>query len=244
MMRSAEAMLGRRYSIAASSPWATAARAGSSQLPRWLAKISAGLPSSRSCANNSWVRGRNFDAAVLGARRIVLPDVIEMGELGADAAEIVPDAGENGRRSPRRFLRKGGGQIGAADPLLAQHRSDQAGDAAEQVGGLDRIEITRGAQQSDRQCADRGFASGLVASRMRALVRGRRRASEVHDDLAEHLPAFHALERGGDILDRHFGIDHRDACRRPSCRGSRQCCAGSRRTNRRCGTAAGTVASD
>ncbi len=56
MMRSAEAMLGRRYRIAASSPCATAASAGSSQLPRWPVKISAGLPSSRSWANNSWVR--------------------------------------------------------------------------------------------------------------------------------------------------------------------------------------------
>ena len=27
---------------------------------------------------------------------VVVPDVIEMGELGADAAEIVPDAGQNG----------------------------------------------------------------------------------------------------------------------------------------------------
>ena len=31
-----------------------------------------------------------------GCARIVLPDMIEMGEFGAKAAEIVPDAGENG----------------------------------------------------------------------------------------------------------------------------------------------------
>src|SRR5207247_7880618 len=30
----------------------------------------------------------NFDAAILGMRRIVLPDVIEMGEFGAEATEI------------------------------------------------------------------------------------------------------------------------------------------------------------
>ena len=37
-------------------PYATAANAGSPQLARWLAKISAGLPSSRSCVNNSQER--------------------------------------------------------------------------------------------------------------------------------------------------------------------------------------------
>ena len=127
MMRSAEAMLGRRNRIAASSPWATAASAGSSQLPRWLAKISAGLPSSRSLRKQFVGARLDFDAAVLGMRGIVLPDVIEMGELGADAAEIVPDAGEDGLDLLRRFFREGGGQIGAADPVLAQHRSDQRG---------------------------------------------------------------------------------------------------------------------
>ena len=55
-------------------------------------------------------------------RGIVVPDVIEMGEFGADAAEIVPDAGQNGLDLLGRFFRERGGQIGAADPLLAQLR--------------------------------------------------------------------------------------------------------------------------
>ena len=38
---------------------------------------------------------RYFDPAVLGMRRVMFPDVIEMGEFGTEAAEIVPDAGEN-----------------------------------------------------------------------------------------------------------------------------------------------------
>ena len=59
---------------------------------------------------------------VLGMRRIVVPDVIEMGELGADAAEIVPDAGQDGLDLLGRFFREGGRQIGAADPVLAQQR--------------------------------------------------------------------------------------------------------------------------
>ncbi len=114
------AMLGRRYRTAASSPWATAASAGSSQLPRWLTKISAGLPSSRSCANSSWVRSSISMRLSSGRAAIVLPDMVEMREFGADAAEIVPDACQNGLDLLGRFFRKGGGQIGAADPLFAQ----------------------------------------------------------------------------------------------------------------------------
>ena len=39
---------------------------------------------------------QDFDPAFFGEGGIVLPDVIEMGEFGAKAAEIVPYAGENG----------------------------------------------------------------------------------------------------------------------------------------------------
>ena len=81
-----------------------AARAGSSQLPRWLAKISAGLPSIAQLAESSCGARLDFDAAVLGMRGIVIPDVIEMGEFGADASEIVPDARENAPRSPRAIF--------------------------------------------------------------------------------------------------------------------------------------------
>ena len=38
----------------------------------------------------------DFDAAILGVRGIVLPDMVEMGEFCADATEIVPDTCENG----------------------------------------------------------------------------------------------------------------------------------------------------
>src|SRR5258708_39814577 len=86
----------------------------------------------------------------------MLPDMIEMGELSPDAAEIIPDARKSGLDLRRRFFRERCGQVSAADPLLAQHRSDETGDPAEQIGGLDRIEITGGAQQSARQGPDPG----------------------------------------------------------------------------------------
>src|SRR6516165_3051482 len=87
--------------------------------------------------------------------------MIEMREFGADTTEIVPDACENGLDLCRRFLRKCGSQIGATDLLLPHHGPDQAGDPAEQVGGLDRIEIAGGTQYSDRQRAHRGLSQGL-----------------------------------------------------------------------------------
>src|SRR6266480_8034524 len=100
----------------------------------------------------------DLDAAILGARGIVLPDMIEMREFGADATEIVPDACENGLDLCRRFLRKCGGEIGATYLLLPHHGPDRAGDPAEQVGGLDRIEIAGDTQYSDRQRTHRGLA--------------------------------------------------------------------------------------
>src|SRR5437879_5338931 len=104
----------------------------------------------------------DLDPAILGARGIVLPDMIEMREFGADATEIVPDACENGLDLCRRFLRKCSGQIGATDPLLPHHWPDRAGDPAEQIGGLDRIEIAGGMQYSDRQRTHHGLAQRLA----------------------------------------------------------------------------------
>ena len=162
MARSADSMFGRRNRIAQSSPWATAPSAGISQLPRWLAKMIAGLPSSRRCIENLLGPRAELDAARLVRMiDVVVPDVIEMGELGADAAEIVPDAGQNGFDLFRRFLGEGGLEIFAADAVLAQPAADEAGDAAEEIGGLVRIEIARGAQQRDRQRADGGFRHRL-----------------------------------------------------------------------------------
>ncbi len=47
--------------------------------------------------------------------RVENSEAVEMGELRADAAEIVPHAAEDLLDLRRRFLRKRGGQIGAAD---------------------------------------------------------------------------------------------------------------------------------
>jgi hypothetical protein len=87
--------------------------------------------------------------------------MIEMGELGADAAEIVPHAGKDGLDLFRRFLGEGGREVFAPDAVLAQPPPDEAGAAAEEVCGLVRIEIARGAEQRDRQRADGSFRGRL-----------------------------------------------------------------------------------
>jgi hypothetical protein len=98
------------------------------------------------------------DAAVLRAGGIVIPQLVEMSELGTDPSEIIPDPGQDGLDFRRRLFRKRGGEIGAADAVFAQFWADPARDAAEAVGGSGRIEVARGAQQSDGQRADGGFA--------------------------------------------------------------------------------------
>ena len=94
-------------------------------------------------------------------RGVVLPDVVEMGELGAESAVIVPDAGQDGLNLLGRFLREGGGEIGATDAVFARQRPDPARDAAEQVSGLDGIEIAGRALQSEGQRAEGGLGERL-----------------------------------------------------------------------------------
>ena len=62
---------------------------------------------------------RDLDAAFLGMIDVIIPDVVEMGEFGADAAEIVPDAGQDFLNLLGRFFREGGGEIVAADFVLS-----------------------------------------------------------------------------------------------------------------------------
>src|SRR3954464_13669864 len=100
----------------------------------------------------------NFDAGVFWMSGIMLPDMVKMGEFGADTAEIVPHTSENGFDFFGRFFREGGREIGSADLLFAQRWPDQTSDPAEQVGGFDRIERTGAAQQSNGQRAHGGFA--------------------------------------------------------------------------------------
>ena len=105
---------------------------------------------------------REFHIARLaGIAGIVIPDAVEMREFRTDAADIVPHAGDDLVDLLRRFFGEGGREIRPRDLVLAKQRTDAAGDLAEQIGGLDRIEVARGAQHADGQRANHGFACRL-----------------------------------------------------------------------------------
>src|SRR5215212_1438597 len=74
----------------------------------------------------------DFNAAAFWMSGIMFPDVVEMGEFGADTAEIVPDTCENRFDFFGRFFWKSRREIGSADFFLTQHRPDQTSDPAEQ----------------------------------------------------------------------------------------------------------------
>ena len=69
------------------------------------------------------------DVAELGLFLDVVPDVVDMRELGRAAAEILPDAVQDRLDLLGRFLGECGHEIGAADLVFAQARPDGAGDA-------------------------------------------------------------------------------------------------------------------
>jgi hypothetical protein len=74
-------------------------------LPRWLGEDDRRLAVVAQVIENLLGPRAELDAARLVRMiDVVVPDVIEMGELGADAAEIVPDAGQMVSISFRRFL--------------------------------------------------------------------------------------------------------------------------------------------
>ncbi len=176
--------------------------------------------------------------------RIEIPDVIDMGEFRGDATEIFPDAHRMVSISCWRFFRKCRRQVGAADLVLREPWPDPARDGCKTRPRC-AADRSRRVMRSTPTAMPPTTApvTGFAASRRPALVRREDASSECDDDLAEDLPAFHALEGRCNIADWHFGVDNRLQCPPRSCRGFRQYCAWLRRTNRRCGTAAGTAAS-
>ena len=66
---------------------------------------------------------------VLGPRPVGIDNVqpVDMRELGGDAAEIVPDAGEDRFDLVRRFLRKGRDKLLARQLVLLEARAERAG---------------------------------------------------------------------------------------------------------------------
>ena len=106
-------------------------------------------------------RLREFDMAGAVIVRIVIPDAVEMGEFDADAAEIVPDAAENGLDLCVGFFRKGHAQIFLPDPVLAQFRPDLAHQVAGEIRHAVRIGPADRLQQADRERAKHRVAQAV-----------------------------------------------------------------------------------
>ena len=142
--------------------------AASSQFARCAAKISAGLPSSRSriaiasVSSESRMRPRPCCA-------VVVPQPVDMRELGADAAEIVPDAAQDRLDLGGRLLRERGGEVGAADAVLRQPRPDAPHQAAGEVrhgAGIDqpdRAQRMHG-EEAEHRIAERAAARCVPSS--------------------------------------------------------------------------------
>jgi hypothetical protein len=81
----------------------------------------------------------------------------------------------------RRLLGESCLQVFAADAVFAQKAADEPCGAAEEIGGFVGIEQARGAQQRDREAADRG-----IADRLEAVAQARLDAEEqaVHREAA------------------------------------------------------------
>ena len=100
-------------------PVAAATTPGSSQFPGWAANTSAPLPSSRKLLKRSITSGEiSTRRGPLRVVEFVVPQLVEMGDLDADAAEIVPGATQDARDLGGGLLREGRGEIAAGDLVL------------------------------------------------------------------------------------------------------------------------------
>ena len=141
---------------------------------------------------------------------VVVPQPVDMGELGADAAEVVPDAAQDRLDLGGRLLRKCRGEIGAADAMLRQPRADGAQHRAADIRHDVRVEQPDRAQRMHGEKAERRIAERAAAA-IRAFVCPEPCQRLEHDhDLAEHLTAFQPRDAALEIGEPDLGVDHRE----------------------------------
>src|SRR6516165_443288 len=85
---------------------------------------------------------------------------IDMGELGSNAAEIVPNAAQDRFDFGGGFFRKGG-EVGAADLVLLESRTKRAHEAGGEVGHVLAVGCADGPQHPHRQPTERAVAARL-----------------------------------------------------------------------------------
>src|SRR5262249_53052026 len=110
------------------------------------------------------------DEALDGFRRVVDmgalvgiagADVIEVRDLGAGAAEIVPYAAQNRFDLGVALVRKGGAEIGAADAVLAQPWPDEAHEGPAHVADGHAVDAVDEGEQQRRALSRDGVSGPL-----------------------------------------------------------------------------------
>src|SRR6202030_1590894 len=76
---------------------------------------------------------RELDALCRRARGIIVPQPVEMRELGPGPPQILPYSAQNGFDLGGRFLRKGRGEIGTPETVLGKKRAEGAHAAAREI---------------------------------------------------------------------------------------------------------------
>ncbi len=187
-----------------------------------------------------------LDAArPFGMLGVVVPQPVEMRELGADAAEIVPDAAQDALDLGRRFLRERRRQVGAADAVLAEQRPDRAHEASRRRSPACRTARDASCAAGRRRARRRRMPARLSYRRQRLAVRadqrhGRRAARSGRcvplrmgepgaQKLTMTLPNTCRLSSRArprsNSASAHFGVDDRRHAAPPSWPGCRGCCA-------------------
>ena len=155
-------------------------RADAPAFPSWRDGRRRSAPACRRCASRANRSrpsvGTSKRPRPVRLRRVVIPQPVEMGEFGADAAEIVPDAAQDGLDLGGGFLRKRGLQIGAADAVLAA-AAGRCGASAQPAKSASRSGLTQPHQleHADGERADARRRSARLSARRR-----RRASSRCH----------------------------------------------------------------
>ena len=134
-----------------------------------------------------------------------------MRELGADAAEIVPDAAQDLLDLGGRFLRKCRDEIGAADAVLAAATARPSASAPPpkfamtcRVEQPDRAERMHG-EEAEHRIAEAPQQRSAPSS---APSHAKPCGLELDHDLAEHLAAFQPRDAALEIGEPDLGVDH------------------------------------
>src|SRR3984893_14104354 len=155
---------------------------------------------------------RVADVAGLMPRRREDLQAIDVSKFRGNAPEIIPNAPQDVFDFGFRFLRKSGGQIGAADAMFPKPRAKGAHECRGHIWHRSPIDGADRSQRPNGEPAQQRVDGGLELSPGVRGIEGDHargcRASKTDDDLPEHLPAFKAGQSPIEFGKRDLGVDH------------------------------------